>query len=126
MNTVNLVGRLGQDPELKTSKSGTSFVKFSIATNDGFGDNKKTNWHNCTAFGKGADIIAKYVKKGSEIAVSGSIDYNKHEDKFYTSILVDKFTFVGGKSESSAQPAPSAPFEPVGDLNEDDESGLPF
>lgn len=103
MNTINLVGRLGQDPELKTSKSGTSFVKFSIATNDGFGDNKKTNWHNCTAFGKSAEIIAKYVKKGNEIAVSGSIDYNKHEDKIYTGILVNNFTFIGGKSEASAQ-----------------------
>ena len=108
MNKVTLVGRLGQDPEHKTANSGMTFVKFSIATNDGFGDNKKTNWHNCTAFGKAADIIHKYVKKGSEIAVSGSIDYNKHDDKYFTSILVNDFTFIGGKSENS-DPAPFKP-----------------
>lgn len=100
MNKVTLVGRLGQDPELKTSNSGNSFAKFSIATNDGFGDNKKTNWHNCTAFGKAAEIISQYIKKGNEIAVSGSIDYNSHEDKTYTSILVSDFTFLGNKVES--------------------------
>jgi len=125
MNTVVLTGRLGQDPELKTSQGGKSFCKFSIATNDGFGDNKKTNWHSCTAFGKGAEIINQYVKKGSEISISGSIDYNKHEDKIYTNILVNNFTFIGGKSENttSQQQAPATSFEPVA---EDNESGLPF
>lgn len=101
MNTVNLVGRLGGDPELKQSQSGKSFVKFSIATNDGYGDNKKVNWHSCTAFGKGAEIINQYISKGSEIAVSGSIDYHKHEDKHYTNILVNDFTFIGGKKEDN-------------------------
>lgn len=105
MNKVTLVGRLGQDPEHKTATSGKTFVKFSLATNDGFGDNKKTNWHSCTAFGKAADIINQYVKRGSEIAVSGSIDYNKNEDKYYTNILVNDFTFIGGKSETT-QPDP--------------------
>ena len=100
MNVVTLTGRLGKDPEFQTSKNGNGFVKFSIATNDGYGDNKKVNWHNCTAFGKSAEIISKYVKKGSEICVSGSIDYNKNDDKIYTNILVNNFTFIGGKSDS--------------------------
>ena len=104
MNKVILVGRLGQDPEHQTAQSGKTFCKFSIATNDGFGDNKKTNWHSCTAFGKVADIINQYAKKGNEIAVSGSLDYNKHEDKTYTNILVNDFTFIGGKKEGSEQP----------------------
>lgn len=101
MNKVTLVGRLGQDPEHQTATSGNTFVKFSIATNDGYGDNKKTNWHSCTAFGKSADIINQYVKKGNEIAVSGAIYYNEHNDKRYTNILVDSFTFIGGKSEAT-------------------------
>lgn len=97
MNNVVLSGRLGQDVELQTSKSGKSFCKFSLATNDGYGDNKKTNWHNCTAFGKSAEIIQKYVSKGDELVIQGMIDYNKHEDKIYTTILVNQFSFVGSK-----------------------------
>lgn len=124
MNKVILVGRLGQDPEHKTANSGTSFVKFSLATNDGYGDNKKTNWHSCTAFGKVADIINQYVSKGSEIAISGSIDYNKHEDKYYTGILVNDFTFIGGKSESSSSNQKAQPKD--ADISEDAQDDLPF
>lgn len=118
MNTITLLGRLGKDPEHQTGKSGKSFVKFSLATNDGFGDNKKTNWHSCTAFGKAADLINQYVKKGNELAVSGTLDYSKHEDKFYTNILVSNFTFVGGSNngqtiESAAQMVDDS-FEPAG------------
>src|SRR5690606_33869481 len=97
MNNVTLVGRLGKDPEVKES-----VVKFSIATNDGFGDNKKTNWHSCVVFGKLKDIVSKYAKKGSEIAVSGSIDYYKSDDgKYFTSIIVRDVTLIVGKVENS-------------------------
>jgi single-strand DNA-binding protein len=126
MNKVTLVGRLGKDPEHQTSQSGKTFCKFSIATNDGYGDNKKTNWHNCTAFGKVADIINQYVKKGSEIAVSGSLDYNKHEDKIYTNVLVNDFTFIGGKSEIQSEGI-KPPFEPASSLvDSSDQDPLPF
>lgn len=93
MNNVVLVGRLGKDPEVKES-----VVKFAIATNDGFGKNKKTNWHTCVVFGKLKDIISNYVKKGNEIAISGSIDYYKSDDgKYFTSIVVRDITLIGGK-----------------------------
>jgi single-strand DNA-binding protein len=101
MNNINLIGRVGQTPELKTAKSGTSFINFSIATNDGFGEKKKTNWHNCTAFGKTAEIIDKYVNKGDEIGVSGSIDYNENDGKRYTTVLVNSITLIGGKKSDN-------------------------
>lgn len=116
MNKVNLVGRLGQDPEHQTAQSGKTFCKFSIATNDGYGDNKKTNWHSCTAFGKAADIISQYVKKGSEIAVSGTLDYNKKDDKTYTNILVSDFTFIGGKTEPQTSNNEASKKVPTDDL----------
>jgi single-strand DNA-binding protein len=97
MNNINLIGRVGQTPELKTAKSGTSFINFSIATNDGFGDKKKTNWHNCTAFGKTAEIIEKYVNKGDEIGISGSVDYNENDGKRYTTVLINSITLIGGR-----------------------------
>lgn len=125
MNKVTLVGRLGQDPELQTSQGGKSYCKFSIATNDGFGDNKKTNWHSCTAFGKVADIINQYTKKGSELAVSGTLDYNKHEDKIYTNILVNDFTFIGGNnSQSNLEQQAKSVIDPI--MPPEDDSDLPF
>lgn len=138
MNKVTLVGRLGQDPEHQTSQNGKTFCKFSLATNDGYGDNKKTNWHSCTAFGKVADIINQYTKKGSELAISGTLDYNKHEDKTYTNILVNDFTFIGGKAENNLEKAkatideafPPETFETVKqeDLTkvDDEDDNLPF
>lgn len=97
MNNVTLVGNLGDNPELRNSNNGNEFIIFSLATNDGFGENKKTNWHNCIAFGKAAELIHKYTQKGSKLAISGSIDYRKNDDKYYTSIIVNSFTFVDKK-----------------------------
>ena len=98
MNTLTLVGRLGKDPEVTESKNGVKIAKFSIATNDGYGENKKTNWHNCTAFNKAAEIIGDYVNKGDNLAVNGTVDYNKYEDKVYTNVIVNQFTLLGSKN----------------------------
>ena len=96
MNTINLVGRLGNDPEVKENRT-----TFSIATNDGFGEKKKTNWHNCVVFGKLAEIVNNYAKKGENIAVQGSIDYYKtQEGKTFTSILVNNVTLLSSKQEA--------------------------
>ena len=99
MNNVNLVGRLGNDPETKNG-----VCKFSIATNDGTKEKQKTNWHNIVAFGKTGEVLQTYLIKGSQIAISGRIDYNKHEDKTYTSIIVGSFTFVGGQQPKDDNP----------------------
>ena len=91
MNQVNLIGHLGSDPE-----ENNGAVRFSIATNDGTKEKPKTNWHNIVAFGKTGEILKQYLKKGSQIGITGRINYNTHEDKKHTSIIVDKFSFVGG------------------------------
>jgi single-strand DNA-binding protein len=102
MNNVSIVGRVGNDPEIKEK-----VVKFSIATNDGFGDSKKTNWHNIVAFGKQKDIIAQYVKKGNQLAITGRIDYNKSDDgRVYTSIILENFTLLSNSAPSANQPEP--------------------
>jgi len=101
MNTIILKGNLGGDPEIKMLKDDKKMARFSIATKDGYGDNQKTNWHRCVAFGKTAEVIEKHVKKGSEILVQGSVSYNEHEGKHYTSIMVDRFEFCGSKEASS-------------------------
>ena len=102
MNIVHIIGRLGKDPEQNEKQTMTSF---SVATNDGWGENKKTNWHNCRAFGQVQTVIMKYFKKGDMIGVTGSVDYYKSDEgKYFTSILVRDVHFVGGgKSENTTE-----------------------
>ena len=96
LNKVTLIGRVGQDPEKKETQIGI-ITKFSLATSSG---KDKTEWHNCVAFNKTADVILQYVKKGDVIAVGGSISYNKYEKdgqtRTSTEILVYDVTLIGG------------------------------
>ncbi len=99
VNRVILIGRLGQTPELTQTQSGKSLTKFSIATDREFSKENVVDWHNITAWGKTAETIAGYCKKGKEVCVEGRIEYNKHEGKTYTNITVDSFHFIGKKDE---------------------------
>ncbi|WP_062052804.1 single-stranded DNA-binding protein [Aquimarina longa] len=84
-NKVQLIGNLGQDPEIINLESGKKLAKFSIATNEYYynkqGDKiTDTQWHNIIAWGKTADIIEKYVNKGQEIAIEGKLTSRNYED----------------------------------------------
>lgn len=116
MNQINLLGRLGGDPEEKNGA-----VKFSIATNDGFGEKKKTNWHNIVAFGKTGEILGKYLKKGSQIGISGRIDYNKFDEKIYTSVIVERFSFVSDNKQSGVNTQ-----QPQATQTQEEEDDAPF
>lgn len=85
VNHVVLMGRVGRDPELRTSQKGTAIVTLSMATTEkwGTGEARKeqTEWHNLVAFGKLADNISRFVKKGNRLYVSGKIQTRKWDDK---------------------------------------------
>ena len=78
-NHVTLVGRLGRDPETKFTGSGKAVANFSIATDEGFGDKKKTTWHSIVCWEKTAEAVQKYVKKGSLVLVDGRIQVREWE-----------------------------------------------
>lgn len=117
MNSVTLIGRLGKDPELKTTSNGKDFCTFSLATTEKYKDEQKTQWHNCKAFGNQAKVIAEYMKKGDPLVVLGSIEYSEYDGKWYTNIMVQRFEFVPGGKKSDV----TAPFNEGGD-----DDGLPF
>ena len=106
-NKVQLIGNLGQNPEVKELTGGKKVAKFSLATNETY--RKKagekvtdTQWHNLVAWGKTAEIIEKYVKKGSEIAIEGKLLNRNYTDKegvkrFVTEIQVSELVMFGGK-----------------------------
>ena len=85
-NSVQLIGNLGQKPEIITLQNGTKLAKFSLATNESFKDSKgekqtQTEWHNLIAWGKTAELVEMLLDKGKEVAIKGKLTYNKYEDK---------------------------------------------
>ena len=85
-NKVQLIGNLGNNPEIITLESGKKLAKISIATNETFKNAQgekvtDTQWHNVVAWNKTADIIEKYLQKGSEVAIEGKLTSRSYEDK---------------------------------------------
>ena len=106
VNKVILIGHLGKDPECKVLESGQMVANFTIATTEKFKDKngqvqESTEWHNCQAWGKQAEVIEKYLKKGAKIFVEGKIktrSYDKDGEKRYvTEINVKEFSFLDSK-----------------------------
>ena len=83
-NKVQLIGNVGNDPEIKSFDGGKKLAKLSIATNESYKNDKgekveETQWHSLVAWGKTADIIEKYVVKGKEIAIEGKLTHKSYE-----------------------------------------------
>ena len=106
MNKVVLVGRLTKDPELRfAAGSGSAVCRFTVAVNRQF-KKDETDFIGCVAFGKTAEIIAQYLTKGREIAVSGSIRTGSYDaqdgtKRYTTDVAVDSFDFIGSSSGSA-------------------------
>ena len=86
INKVILVGRLGKDPEIRSTPNGNSVAKFTIATDERFTDKsgekqERTEWHNITAWGKLAEICGQYLRKGKLVYIEGSIRTDSWDDK---------------------------------------------
>jgi single-strand DNA-binding protein len=113
VNKVILLGNIGKDPEVRETKAG-NIVNLVMATSEKYTDKsgqkqENTEWHNLVVFGKLADVVAKYVKKGDKLYVEGSITTRKWEDKegntrYNTEIKVRDLTMLGG-GEKKPQPA---------------------
>lgn len=85
-NKVQLIGNLGQDPEVMNLDGGSKLAKFSIATNETYKNSKgekitETQWHNIVVWGKLADVVEKFLSKGSEVAVEGKLIHRSYETK---------------------------------------------
>lgn len=100
------VGNLGGDPETRYTQSGTPVASFSVATGEEWTDKQtgekqqRTEWHNCVAWGKLAEIIGEYAKKGRQVYVEGSLRTDKYTDKqgierYATKVIVDTFQLLG-------------------------------
>lgn len=107
MNRVILIGHLGADAELRYTNSGQPVLSMRLATSDRWQgkdgqQQERTDWHSLTLWGKRAEALAKYLTKGSRIAVQGRIQYREYEDRsgnkrWSTDIIVDDVELLGGR-----------------------------
>jgi len=110
VNRVQLIGLLGQDPEVKKFDKG-QLAKFSLATSETYKNNQgekvtETQWHNIVAFGKTAEVLEKYVKKGDKIAVEGKLvtrkwQTNEGENRYSTEVVVNDILMLSNKPKNA-------------------------
>ena len=104
-NKVQLIGHVGNTPEILTMDSGKKLAKFSIATNETYKNNKgekvtDTHWHNIIAWGRTAELVENYVPKGKEIGVEGKLTTRSYEDKegikrYITEVVCSELLLLG-------------------------------
>jgi single-strand DNA-binding protein len=108
-NQVQLIGNVGNAPEIKNFESGKKVSSFSLATNEYYhkeGEKiQQTDWHNVVAWGKQAELIEKYVDKGKEVAIRGKLTSRSYETetgekRYVTEILVSEILFLGSNESS--------------------------
>lgn len=143
INTVAIMGRLTFEPELKTTPSGVSVLRFQVACDRNFqraGAERQTDFIDCVAWRQTAEFISRYFHKGSMIAVEGSIQTSSYTDKNgnnrkQVEVVANNVSFCGSKNESGtsaspaySQPAPSYANADNSDFEEivDDDDDLPF
>ncbi|NDD91535.1 single-stranded DNA-binding protein [bacterium] len=112
VNKVILIGRLGQNPEVRHTPSGSSVANFSLATNESWTDKQgqkqeRTEWHRVVVWGKLADLCGQYLVKGRQIFVEGKLQTRQWQDKdgqtkYTTEVLAQTVQFLGGNAQQGA------------------------
>ena len=146
INSIVIMGRLTYEPELRATPSGVSVVRFQVAVDRSYqkaGEDRKTDFIDCTAWRQTAEFVCKYFHKGSMIAVVGSLQTDNYTDqngekRKSVQLVASQVSFCGSKAESGttgansnpafAQPAPSYASADNSDFEEivDDDDDLPF
>lgn len=140
LNKVMLIGHVGRDPEIKYTPGGLAVATFSVATNESFKDKEgkqqdRTEWHRIVAFGRTAEIMGEYLKKGQLVYIEGRLqtrswDDDKGQKRYITEIVANSVQFLGRRGEGVDTgaaleiPPPSDDYAPPssGEASED----LPF
>lgn len=125
VNKVILIGRFGQDPEVKYTPSGVAVANFSIATSEQWTDKdtgekkEKTEWHSIVAWRKQAELMGEYFGKGSEIYIEGRLETRSWEPedgikRYKTEVIMTNFAFTGGSRSGGGQSRREEPGSHVG------------
>ncbi len=146
LNKVLLIGRLGNDPEIKQMQNGKSVARLSIATSESWKDKntgekkEKTEWHRVVIFNEGlVSVVQKYLKKGAQVYIEGQLNTNKYTDsngqeKYSTQIVLQGYssslTMLDGKNSSSGDSkkleGTQLPSDDMPDISQDPDDKVPF
>lgn len=133
MNKVILIGRLSQDPEMRTTPSGVATTTFSVAVSRNFTNQngeRETDFFRCIAWRKQAENIAKYCQKGTQVAVEGRLQNRNYEaqdgtKRYVTEVIADNVSFLGSRGDSQGSNS-SAPSNMENDVEINETSEDPF
>ena len=135
MNKVTLIGNVGREPEVRSTPSGQTLAKFSLATSYKTKGEKHTEWHNLVAWGKTAEIVSDYVGKGKQIAIIGRLQTDSWEDRetgkkmYRTDIVVENLELLGGGGDRDQGPRQERlgdGTEPEDDYDDEHDEDIPF
>jgi len=146
LNKVLLIGRLGNDPEIKQMQNGKSVARLSVATSETWKDKntgekkEKTEWHRVVIFNEGlVSVVQKYLKKGAQVYIEGQLNTNKYTDsngqeKYSTQIVLQGYssslTMLDGKNSSSGDSkkleGTQLPSDDMPDISQDPDDKVPF
>lgn len=131
MNQLNFLGNIGNDAEVRYTADQKAITSWSVALRSGYGKSEKTNWVRCTMFGERGVKLAEYLKKGTQVAVSGEVSLNEYttkqgENKASLECNVSNLTLVG-KRDALSEPKESSKAnayqpQPIDEI----ESDIPF
>lgn len=133
MKSIVIAGNIGRDAEVRTTQNGDKITGWTVAVEDGYGQNKRTLWFDCSWFGSRGEKVAPYLRKGGKITVSGEFSTREHDGKTYLQVRVNDVTLQSGKQDGGSsnsnqrsyqEPQGSAPAGGAGRGGFDDE--IPF
>ena len=140
VNKVILVGHLGADPEVRYTQSGTAVANLRLATNESYKDKnsgervEKTEWHRIVGWGKLAEIMGEYLKKGRQVYIEGQLQTRQWQDKegntrYSTEVRASDMVMLGGRGAGEAPPSSGGgepEYAPVGGDSPPADDDLPF
>ncbi len=144
VNKAIILGSLGQDPDIRYTAGGAAVANISIATNEQWKDKEsgemqeRTEWHRVVFFGRLAEIVGEYLRKGAQVYVEGRIQTRKWQDKegkdrYTTEIVANEMQMLGSKSggttasfDQTPAAEQSAPATSSGSSNDDFDDDIPF
>ena len=101
MKQVILAGTVGKDAVLRRTQAGDPILGFSVAVDDGYGQNKSTMWFDASVFGKRGEALSKHITKGTKVTVSGELGTREHDGKTYLTVRVSEVELQGSKPDVS-------------------------
>ena len=136
VNKVILVGNLGKDAELRYTPGGAAVATLRLATTDRYKDKEgqwqeQTEWHTVVVWGKTAESLAEYLRKGKQIYVEGRLQTRSWDDKegkkrYATEVKGDRIVLLGGRAPGGEREEPASPSEPAREAAELTDDDIPF